>query len=274
MHTFMTDETNKNFVAGQFFIYGGLVATDEQLIAVHEAVAGIRDKYGYLPGDSFKFHTHSRPSQVTVGNAKAAKQEVVERLGQIGVRMIVYVILHDIAQSKSESEVMNYALNTVAARYHRLLEIEQSHGLMVIDRADDQHGHLENLFQHGIKIDGWSMRLDDRILSFAMTSDNTTHLSSAVDIALGAFRYCVNTAGGHGRDVVATDIFPPLAELVWGIDVNGIKQVGGYGYVARPQNIRVPAYANKYAQLGRALENYSNASASELPSVNLPSSAA
>lgn len=263
MHIFQADETNKNPVAGQFFIYGGLVATEEQQVLVHNVVAEVRDRHGYLPGDSFKFHTRSRPAQVTVEKAKAAKQELVERLGQIGVRMIVYVILHDIARKKSESEVMNYALNTVAARYHRLLEVDQAHGSMVIDRADDQHGHLEKLFQHGIQIDGWSMRLDDRILSFGMTSDNSTHLSSAVDIALGAFRYCVNTAGGQGSEIVAADIFPPLAELVWGVHVNGVRQVGGYGYIARPQDVRVPTYAIKYTELRQALEKFSNASATE-----------
>ncbi len=263
MYTFMTDETNKNPVAGQFFIYGGLVATEEQVIEVHKAVAEIRSRYGYLPGDSFKFHTRSKPDQVSVDDARAAKQELVERLVTISVRMIVYVILHDIAMKKSGEVVMNYALNTVAAKYHRMLEIENGHGTMVIDRADDQHGHLESLFQHGIQIDGWTMRLDDRIMSFEMTTDNSTHLSSAVDIALGAFRYCVNAAGGSGSEVMAETIFPPLSELVWGVDDKGVKRVGGYGYIARPQDVRVPSYAAKYADLANSLEKYSGGSTAE-----------
>lgn len=260
MYTFITDETNKNPVAGQFFIYGGLIASDAQLVDVHNAVAKIRTKYGYLQGDSFKFNTRSQPAQVSIEASRAAKQELVEQLRSIEVRMIVYVILHDIAMKKAESEVMNYALNTVASSYHRLLVSEAAYGTMIMDRADDQHGHLERLFQHGIEIDGWSMRLDDRILSFGMTSDNSTHLSSAVDVALGAFRYCVNAAGGSGNEVVAKSIFPPLARMIWGVEKDGKRVLGGYGYIARPEEVRVPGYAAKYSDLTTALNFYAGIS--------------
>ncbi len=43
------------------------------------------------------------------------------KLEELGVRMIAYVILHDIAQKKSDEERMNFALNTVASRFHALL---------------------------------------------------------------------------------------------------------------------------------------------------------
>ena len=263
MHHFVTDETNKNPVSGQFFIYGGLVVTEDQLVAVHKAVATIRTKYGYRAGDSFKFNTKSKPDHITPAVSRAAKQELVEQLHAIGVRMIVYVILHDIAAKKTASEVMNYALNTVAARYHRMLQIEDAMGTMTIDRSDDQHGHLTNLFQYGITIGEWSMPLDDRITSFSMTADNSTHLSSAVDIALGAFRYCVNAAGGDGSEVVAADIFSPLAQVIWGVEVDGVKHLGGYGYIKRPEDVRAPSYAEKYSHLAGKLDKYSGGTAEE-----------
>jgi hypothetical protein len=266
MHWYVTDETNNDSSQGQFFIYGGLVVTDEQVAELNGAVAEIRTKYGYLPGDQFKFHTRSRPSQVSIGDARLAKQELVERLRAIGVRMIVYVVLHDIAAGRSANERVEYALNTVVWSYHRLLADEKAQGVMVIDRDDERHGHLSHLFQHGLSIDGKSIPIDDRVLFLGMTSDNASHLSSAVDITLGAFRYCVNTAGGAGNEVVASDIFPPLAELLWGVQRGDVKHIGGYGYVARPLEVRKPEFADKYRKLRDALARYADADADEGPS--------
>lgn len=256
MYWFVTDETNKSPVPNQFFIYGGLVATDEQVVEITRGVEAIRSKFGYVSGDSFKFNLKSRPDQVTIDQSRQAKTELVALLNKIGVRMIVYVILHDIAAKKADAEVMEYALNTVASSYHRLLHAEDANGVMMMDREDGQHNHLSKLFQTGIKIDNWSHRLDDRILFFGMSSDNASHLSSAVDIALGAFRYCVNTAGGAGQEVVAKEIFPPLAELIWGVQKGDVKHIGGYGYIARPKTVNHYPYAARYAQLTEALKVY------------------
>lgn len=65
MHYLVTDETNNGFVSQKFFIYGGLVFTDEQFLRLHHAVEAIREKFGFQGGDSFKFHTHSRPERVS-----------------------------------------------------------------------------------------------------------------------------------------------------------------------------------------------------------------
>jgi len=257
MHWFVTDETNKNSVPGQFFIYGGLVLNDEQAVQITDAVTEIRERYGYLAGDSFKFNLKSQPQQVAREQSKAAKQEVVAKLEEVGARMIVYVILHDIAASKSDEEVMNYALNTVASKYHALLVDEGATGLMLIDRADEQHAHLGSLFQFGINIDNWKAPLSDKIVLFGMTANNESHLSSAVDIALGSFRYCVNTAGGSGSEIVASEMFPPLARIIWGKTVGGALRLGGYGYVARPAEVRAAVYAAHYATLAASLERFS-----------------
>jgi len=256
MHWFVTDETNKNSVPGQFFIYGGLVATDEQTLQIDAEVSRIRDKFGYRPGDSFKFQTAARPAHVPIDKAREAKQELIETLVRLGVRMITYVILHDIAASRSEEEVTNFALNTVTQGYHSLLEEEECKGVMLIDRADEQHAHLGSLFQKGLSSDKWHGTVSDRIVLFGMTSDNASHLSSAVDIALGAFRYCVNTAGGAGLEVVAEKIFPPLAELIYGRDVSGVKHIGEKGYFARPKDVRKPTYEVRYRELAEALQKY------------------
>lgn len=258
MHLFLVDETNRNFVANHFFIVGGLVFTEEQLAQVDAAVRAIRLAKGYKAGDSFKFDTNTRPEQVSVDQAREAKQAVIHFLRDAKVRLICYVVLHDLCKDQSYDTRMDFALNTLANAYHDLLVTESATGIMLMDRDNDRYDYLEGLFQHGLRFSGGgTKRVDDRIKLFGMTNDNASHLSSAADIALGAFRYCVNAAGGFGKDEVAREMFPPLAEMLWGVERDGVKRVGGYGFHPRPLGVWKPAFKERYNALEEALALYS-----------------
>lgn len=259
MHWFLVDETNKDFAAGKFFIVGGLVFTEEQVEQVDALTRGVRQQFGFGRGDSLKFDTNSRPAHIDAQNHRDAKQALIQGLRDIDVRMIAYVILHDLCKGQTYNVRMNYALNTLVYAYYDLLGRDTAKGVMLIDRDNDRYDHLENLFQNGLDFNGRNFPVDERIRLFGMTNDNASHLSSATDVALGAFRYCVNAAGGWGSDAVAQAMFPPLGEMMWGVeDHKGVKHVRGYGYHPRPNDVRVPAYQERYSALGKALELYSN----------------
>jgi hypothetical protein len=259
MHWFLVDETNRDYSADHFFIVGGLVFTEPQIDLVDAAVREVRQAYGYKPGDSLKFDTNGRPEYITPQQHKDAKQDLIVRLRDIGVRMIVYVILHDISVNEPYDTRMNYALNTLVYAYDDLLFREHATGLMLIDRDNGRYDHLEYLFQHGLNFEGRQVPVNARIRLFGQTNDNASHLSSATDVALGAFRYCVNAAGGWGRNEVASAMFPPLGDMMWGIEVTeGIKQVRGFGYHPRPHSVKVQRYSVLYETLANALATYSN----------------
>ncbi len=260
VHWFLIDETNRDYSADHFFIVGGLVFTPEQAELVDAAVREVREEAGYKAGDSFKFETRARPDYVSIETATAAKGKLLAKLMDIGVRMITYVILHDLCKSQTYDVRMNYALNTLAYAYFDLLRTDNATGVLLMDRDNDRYDHLESLFQNGLDIDGRAVRVDSRIKLFGMTNDNASHLSSAADIALGAFRYCVNTAGGWGRDAVAQQMFPTLAKIMWGVERGGTKHLGGYGYHARPKSVRVPRYQELYTNLATGLVSYAGAS--------------
>jgi len=260
VHWFLVDETNRDYSADHFFIVGGLVIRPEQVADVDAAVREVREAAGYLAGDSFKFDTRARPAQVSIETATEAKGALLDRLESIGVRMIVYVILHDLCRTRSYDVRMNYALNTLAYAYFDLLRTESASGVMLIDRDNGRYDHLESLFQNGLDIDGRAVRIDSRIKLFGMTNDNASNLSSAADIALGAFRYCVNSAGGWGKDAVARAMFPTLARIMWGVERDDKKHLGGYGFHARPKTVRVPRYQELYAALKAGLVSYAGAS--------------
>jgi hypothetical protein len=262
VHLFIVDETNRDYVANQFFIVGGLVFTPEQADAIDASVKEIRAEAGYLPGDSFKFDTRARPQQVTIDGAKAAKTRLVTSLRDAGARMIAYAILHDLCMNQSYDTRMNFALNTLVYAYWSLLRMERSNGIMLLDRDNGRYDHLEHLFQNGLQFSGGrSRRVSDRIRLFGMTNDNASNLSSAADVALGAFRYCVNTVGGRGRDEVAREMFPPLAEIMWGVQHGDVKRIGGYGYHTRPQRVGKSEFRLLYENLNSTLMEYANAEA-------------
>jgi len=255
MYWYLVDETNRNYAEGEFFIVGGLVFTGEQFEQVHHVVRNIRRKHGIKPGDQFKFDTNSRPAYVSAEAHREAKSELISALPDIGVRMIVYVVLHDIKGQDYDS-AMNYALNALAHSYHRLLGVENATGVMLMDRDNHRYEHLEGLFQSGLDFGGSRQSLNDRIRLFGMTNDNASHLSSAADVALGACRYCVNTAGGAGRVEAAESIFPPLAKIVWAQMEKGFPRAKGHGYQPYPKSVRHADYAKKYDALANALNSY------------------
>lgn len=261
MYWLLTDETNVDPAQGAFFIYGGLVMNDEQLCQLHQQVKEIRANRGYRPGDSLKFQLAARPEHVTQEQARLAKQEVLQAAERVGVRLIVNVILHAIAGTDTRRK-MQFAMNTVLFNYYWLLGIEAATGVVSIDRVDEAYGYayLKEVFQRGLTFQsGAGGQLDDRIVHYGMSSDNASHISSVVDIALGGFRYCVNTAGGKGRTEIAGDTFPTLARLMWSQEVDGRKHIGGYGYIERSRTVKVAQYEAQYTELRAALVAFSQA---------------
>jgi hypothetical protein len=270
MHLLLVDESNKGHMPNKFFILGGLVFSEEQVTKVDAAIKARRHEFGFEDGDSFKFDTNSRPPQVTIPQHREAKRATISDLKRIGVRLITTVCLHDLAGNNPD-QTMEFGLNNVAASYHRLLTQENTVGYMLMDRDNDRYDYLERFHQHGFKYKNSEKAVQDRILLFGMTSDNASHLGSATDIALGAFRYCVNAAGGEGRDEIAKTMFQDLADLMWGeLDASGTKQVGNRGYIPSPEvsNIRVLKYREKYERLGNALERYALDELDEKPAAS------
>src|SRR5699024_1871000 len=95
---------------------------------------------------------------------------------------------------------------------------------------------------------------------FGMTSDNSSNLSTAADIDLGPFRYCVNAQSGKGKVDVARNIFSNLSRIFWyGVEEKGKVTVKGYGYHPQPQveSVRNPVFQQRYDDLSDSLTQFS-----------------
>ena len=251
---FLGDETNTQAKPGEFFVVGGLVFPLAAIDDIHADMAAIREDRGYGPGDSLKFDTRARPKHVSQDDATDAKRATIEALSSRGVQMFTYVILQDIAGAQSEKVRMEWALNSLALAYDRFLHVDGATGAFMMDRDDSQHKHLASMFQDGLTMKRGARELSERIKFFGMTSNNASHLSSAVDVALGGFRYCVNhCVNGTGNEDVARTIFSPLAQLMYGVTTKTGRYIWDYGYLELPKPVKRPAYASKYDLLRNQL---------------------
>jgi hypothetical protein len=217
-------------------------------------VEDIREEHGFLPGDDLKFDTRSRPKYVTATQHKEAKRDVLSGCAELGVRFVACMVLHEIASGRNMAELVGWGANTVIGTFSRFLGHEDDNGIVVVDRLPfpGDFKYLKEKFQVGLKLPGYgARRLDTRIHLFTTTSHGTSHATSAIDIVLGAFRYCVNE---RERDIAPRSIFPLVANMMWHRRVGGTTYVRDYGLLLRPRHVVVPHYQREYDELTEHLE--------------------
>jgi hypothetical protein len=251
MYVLMTDETNLNPGAkSRFFIYGGLVFPVDTLSALDALVAGIRSRHGFSPADQFKFSTHTRPPQVTIDEWSTAKEEVILGCLQLGVTFIAYLILHDIARNRTRDELVGFGLNTILHLFGiKFLDEHDADGMVIVDRLPlgQDYDFLRTKFRDGLTIEPSGAQINlPRIKLYASTCDGASHASSAVDIVLGAFRYCVNRTGDTP---VPQRLFPYLARMMWHRKAGDTRYIRDYGLALRPRSVLRPEYRSEYDAL-------------------------
>jgi hypothetical protein len=260
MRFLFLDETNLVASQGDFFIYGGLVITPEQMPVLHDAVSQIRATFKFQPTDSLKFHTRSRPDHLSIADWTLAKSQVIAAAEAAGVRLLSYVVLHDIAKQQTQETLLEWALNAIVSHFDlKYLAEHSDRGAVCLDRLDEKfsYAYFQDKFSNGVTLHDGRTVLLSRIVYYSTTCDGASHLSSIVDIVLGGLRYCVNSASGTGNDAVAAQIFPPVARMMWSKDSANERKIGGYGFLQYPREVRVPAYQERYRALATALSSYS-----------------
>lgn len=264
LYWFHVDETNLSVNDGEFLIVGGLVLTGQQIMQVDLAIDFIRKHYGFKPSDAFKFNTKSRPPQVSIEDFARAKELAISLLQPLGIKMIVYVVLHEIAKRNNQEQVMSMAFNSLFAHFDmRFLDAHMSKGVVCIDRMSDHFAfkYLQDKHQAGVTFAGGREQQLERIMHYSMTTDGASHISSLVDISLGAFRYCVNLSNSPQKDEkleLANRMLRPLSKALWSSEKDGQRVITGFGYLPHPRGlIRVDAYRAKYETLAQDLQRWS-----------------
>lgn len=249
LHVLFTDETNLPADPNaKFFAYGGLIIPADQIVKLDGLIAAARIEAGYQPTDELKFETHARPKGVMVDFASKAKRAVVQACIDCGCRFIVYVVLHAIAKNTPQKELISWGADHVIGKFNYYLSQNLSHGLVVVDRLPGaaEFSYLSTKFTQGLKIKDEGTVPLDRIKLFASSCSNASHLSSAMDIVLGSFRYCIN----QPKNIeAAKTMMANVTRLIWhrrdGDTIHALE----LGLVFRPRNIKIAEYKAEYENL-------------------------
>lgn len=242
------DETNVGRDDGnRFFIYGGLAIPAERLGELHLSIGALRSKWKFSATDSLKFDTNTAPKGLGPDGHRQVKDEVLNLCLRLDARFIASLVLHEIAKKKDDPTLLAMGANSVLFGFHRMLQVENATGLCIADRQSGKNhfDYLKERFQVGLEFDGGPFHLD-RIHTFAASCIGASHAISAIDIVLGAFRFCVNE---RIKTAPAEAMFPKLASLLWARKEGNVRHLRDYGLILRPKEIQVAAYQAEYDKL-------------------------
>lgn len=259
MYFFVTDETNvEKSKDSKFFIYGGLIFSQAQLADVSRSIEEIRGEYGFQDFDQLKFDTNCRPKHISIEGYKNAKNAVIEACAKFNVKLVVYIVHHSIANKEKRTE---FAINSVLKPFgERFLVDNDDVGVVIIDRVPDESGAysvLKSRFQAGLEMPDGPARKLSRILMYATTCDGASHVSSAVDIVLGAFRFVVNSESRSGASEVPQRLLNNIVGMFYTSGEGAGKTARNYGLIVRPvmSEIRHQPYKVEYEDLLKYLSS-------------------
>jgi hypothetical protein len=256
MYLFLTDESNKPPEEQQFFIYGGVAVPSNRVPDLHARIDAVRKVHHYAAGENLKF---SNIDGKDAGEHRAAKDGVLAALAECEADLLVTVVLEQILRTQDESAYMSMAINAMTSVYHQFLTAHDEQGSLLVDRVDkrrkseiDEFTEHARRFQTGLVMEGYEYPVNDRVLLFGMTSNNASHLSSAADIALGAFRYCVNALTRHAdaKLEIARQLMPRVDALFRWRSLDGVR----LGYSPYPKTFKFPGPEAKYDSLRNGLK--------------------
>jgi len=219
-YLFVTDETNLGTgnppgKPPRFFMYGGVIVPVEKVGPLHRDIEAIRKEHGFKPTDELKF-THAK-SAVPEEAHRAAKAAVIAAAKTHGVLFVANLVHQGLVKNQPPGETVGWGANTVIGRFNYFLRKVNGDGLVVVDRFGSgkggEYSYLREKFQRGLIM---TKRREDvpleRICGYMATCSGASHLSSVVDVVLGAFRYCVDKRGEGG---IAAALFPEVVDLMW-----------------------------------------------------------
>jgi hypothetical protein len=256
LYTFFVDETNRTRNDGEFFIFGGLLLRTENTQALNLDILGLRHEFGLGDESHLKFSTKFQRLNVTSEEFNQLRLRILQACANRGGRFIVYVVSHGVARNITNVETHRRGLNALATRYFDILESLDTWGWMLADKDNDIFPNIVRLNTQGLQLSSRRIKVSERIPVFGAVDSQSSHICSAVDIMVGAFRYSVNYASGfqpnkfkeqHAREWLKGLI--PLLPM----DVRGSLNFEHGNLMLRPYRINLPRYQQSYFGLKSGL---------------------
>lgn len=230
-------------------LYGGLMIPGENAKLLSVEVDDIRREFGV--DANFKLKFNPGPNGMVHLTFASLKQRLIEAAIRHGAKLIVYLILHDIARSPDEAR--RNGINSVSYHFDCLMNRLGGPGIVLIDRFNDQgnqiEAHLTQKFSMGVNLPYTPQARLQNILGFHYSSIGQSHFPSLIDVILGSFRFAVNahTRAMNGHLETAHNILRMLEPLFFREPTNG--PVSELSIFFSPKIINVATYREKYQSL-------------------------
>lgn len=250
MHLLFTDETNLTpdvETKVKFFAYGGLIVPLKNFLSIDEKITKLREEYGYKKTDSLKFSSKNRPKDVTPEKFAQIKDSVIDICLEEGCKFLVYVVLHEIAEKQTINKTLKWGADHIVGKFNYYLSSEKSKGFVFVDRLSDktEYHFLSEKFTKGLLTKEKEIELKN-IRLFGSSCDNASNLSSAMDIVLGAFRFCINQPSNQQP---AKIMMNKVVKLLWADRTETVINPFEKGLTFRPKTVTVPTYKAQYDSL-------------------------
>ena len=250
MYIFLSDETNTDkSKSNNFFIYGGLILNVENFHELHSIIRVCREKAGFKIGDIFKHTYNEKPDYVEMEEFTLAKQKVIEACVKYDCKFIADIVHYEIVKNQDIYEIYDKSINHVLSRFNIFLEQKNDFGICLFDNLpiNSNKRFISKKFSEGLSMK-WGERINlENIYLYGFTSDNYSHINSAMDILLGSFRYCIND---YEKTVVASKVVPniiSMSKLITEKD-NNLD-----GIMIRPSNVVKKELRDEYNNLSAFL---------------------
>jgi len=225
------DETNLEERSGDFFVYAGIAVNGSTAKSLSQKVDEIRNRWK-VPRN-FKLEALSNADFVKL------KQELIEAAIAHDVKLLVYVILHDI--SKDPEEARRNGINTICYHFDCMLNVYLRPGVVLIDRFSDSQidQHLVEKFSTGVTGLPFSKELRlANVIGFHYSAVGQSHFSSLIDIVLGSLRFSINafTRKDASRMATATTLIKLISPLFHRESSGRVSEISFY---FSPKTIKV-----------------------------------
>jgi hypothetical protein len=252
VHLLYCDETNLEERKGDFFVYAGIVAEGARAQELSHRIDKIRSDAKVPPDYQLKFNPG--PACLDHQQFINLKKSIIDAAAQAKVRLLVSVILHDIATSPDVAR--RNAINTLCFHFDCLLNRIPGPGLVLIDRFTDKQidAHLAEKFSIGVTglPHTAQMRLSN-VVGFHYSAVGQSHFSSLIDVVIGSMRFAINafTRGESAKLDTAKRILEGLQPLFY--REKDDAPVSELSFFFSPKNVKVAAYREKYLALKKFL---------------------
>ena len=192
-----------------FTVCGMTIFPLNKISDVCNEVEALRTRFGFAQEALLKFASTTRPKNVDQESHTDAKKRVIEIAKEFDAVFIGYSYFNEASWNFDADRNRLFGINTLLSSFNKFLEGRKSKGIAIIDRLDlskkkpkspakapsykDAFGYIREKHQKGNyfeKDETWKEL--DNILSFCVSCEGASHLSSVNDVLTGSLLYLVN----------------------------------------------------------------------------------